>query len=123
MESKMETAGWKTDLEVFSKRNYLRPTRLEVLGPDRSLEFDFWLEDGLLLAGIDLETDEELGPSVEIMLQAPMANSQNHMTHTVTRVKRIALDTAAERDLGLEIENAEGVVTIVRFESEADKSG
>jgi hypothetical protein len=40
------------------------------------------------------------------------------MTHTVTEVKRVELDTADGRDEALEIEDKEGTVTIMRFESE-----
>jgi hypothetical protein len=118
MRNNIETSCWQADLAAFGKRNYMRPTRLEVLGPDRNIESDFWLEDGLLLAGLDLETDGERGPSVEIMLQAPAATSQNHMTHSVAGVKRIEVDTADGRDEGLELEDKEGTVTIMRFESE-----
>ena len=118
MRSNIETASWKANLAAFGKRNYLRPTRLEVLGPDRNMESDFWLEDGLLLAGIDLDTDGEHGPSVEIMLQAAKSTPANHMSHSVSGVKRIALNTDDSEDEGLEIEDAEGTVTIMHFESE-----
>jgi hypothetical protein len=116
MRNNIETSCWKADLAAFGKRNHLRPTRLEVLGPDRNMESDFWLEDGLLLAGIDLDTDGERGPSVEIMLQPPTATSRNHMTHSVAGVKRIALNTTDSKDEGLEIEDREGAVTIMHFE-------
>jgi hypothetical protein len=110
--------SWQSDLAAFGKRNNLRPTRLEVLGPGREADSDFWLEDGLLLAGIDLDTDGERGPCVEIMLQQPFASSGNHMTHTVARVKRLGLETTDGRDATLEIEDGEGSVTIMHFESE-----
>lgn len=118
MRNNIETSDWKTDLAAFGERNYMRPTRLEVLGPDRNIQSDFWLEDGLLLAGLDFEIDGESGPSVEIMLQAPAAKPQNHMTHSVAGVERIKLDTTDGWDEGLEIEDKEGTVTIMRFESE-----
>jgi hypothetical protein len=70
------------------------------------------------LAGIDLDTDGERGTSVEIMLQTPSASSKNHMTHTVAGVKRMELETAAGGDVSLEIEDGEGRVAIMRFESE-----
>jgi hypothetical protein len=90
---------------------------MEVLGPAREVESDFWLEDGLLLAGIDLDPDGERGTCVEIMLQAPSATSKNHMTHTVAGVKRLVLETTDGHDGGLEIEDEEGRVTIMHFES------
>lgn len=118
MRKNIEPLSWKSDLAAFGKRNNMRPTRLEVLGPAREVESDFWLEDGLLLAGIDLETDDESDTCVEIMLQAPSTSSQNHMTHTVAGVKRLELETTDDRDKSLEIEDGEGRVTIMHFEAE-----
>ena len=117
MRNDIENSSWKADLAAFSKRNYLRPTRLEVLSADKNIESDFWLEDGLLMAGIDLETAGEGGPSVEIMLEAEKAAPKNHMTHSVMGVKRMTLlNTANGRDEGLELEDAQGAVTIMHFE-------
>ena len=118
MRKNIETLSWKSDLAAFGKRNNLRPTRLEVLGQAREVESDFWLEDGLLLAGIDLDTDTESGTCVEIMLQAASPSSKSHMTHTVAGVKRLELETTDDRDSALEIEDGEGRVTIMHFESE-----
>ena len=118
MRKNIEPLSWQSDLAAFGKRNNLRPTRLEVLGPAREVESDFWLEDGLLLAGIDLDTDGESGTCIEIMLQSPSASSQSHMTHNVAGVKRLELETTDGRDESLEIEDGEGRVTIMHFESE-----
>jgi len=118
MRKNIEPLSWQADLAAFSKRNNMRPTRLEVLGPAGEVESDFWLEDGLRLAGIDLDTDGERGTCVEIMLQTPSASSQNHMTHNVAGVKRLELETTDDRDAALEIEDGEGRVTIMHFESE-----
>jgi hypothetical protein len=52
------------------------------------------------------------------MLQALVGATKNHMTHTVTGVKRVELDTTDGRDQGLEIEDRNGAITIMRFESE-----
>jgi hypothetical protein len=118
MRNRIEPSSWQTNLSDFGKRNNMRPTRLEVLGPAREVESDFWLEDGLLFAGIDLEINGDRGTSVEIMLQAPASATQNHLTHTVAGVKRVELETTDGRDEALEIEDREGAITIVRFESE-----
>ena len=117
MRKNIEPLSWQSDLAAFGKRNNLRPTRLEVLGPGGEFESDFWLEDGLRLAGVNLDTDGERGTYVEIMLQAPAATS-NHMTHTVAGVKRVELETTDGRDAALEIEDGEGRRTIMHFESE-----
>ena len=118
MRKNIEPLSWESDLAAFGKRNILRPTRVEVLGPARQIDSDFWLEDGLLLAGVDLDTDGERSTCIEIMLQAPSASRQNHMTHTVAGVKRLELEITDGRDKSLEIEDGEGRVTIIHFESE-----
>jgi alpha-L-fucosidase len=122
MRKNIEPLSWQSDLAAFGKRNNMRPTRLEVLGPTGEVETDFWLEDGLLLAGIDLDPDGERGTCVEIMLQAPSASSKHHLTHTVTGVQRLVLETTDGHDGGLEIEDGEGKVTIMHFESERPAS-
>ena len=121
MRKEIEPSAWQTNLSDFGKRNNMRQTRLEVLGPDREVGSDFWLEDGLLLAGITLEMDRDRGPTVEIMLRAPAAATHGHMTHTVGGVKRLAIDRANGPDEALELEDQEGAVTIMRFESESDR--
>ena len=122
MRTNIETSSWKANLAAFGARNHLRPTRLEVLGPDRNIESDFWLEDGLLLAGLDLDVDGERGPFLEIMLQVSKTKPGNHMTHSVAGVKRIALNTDNSQDEGLEIEDSEGTLTIMHFESEVNQN-
>src|SRR6185369_8202293 len=117
MRNKIEPNRWKTNLTAFGERNNMRPTSLEALGPSREIDSDYWLEDGLLLAGIDLDMDGDSSPSVEIMLRAPVGTTKNHMTHTVTGVKRVELETN-DGDEGLEIEDGEGAVTIMRFETQ-----
>ncbi|HSB27681.1 MAG TPA: hypothetical protein VLE19_07495 [Pyrinomonadaceae bacterium] len=109
--------SWKTDLDGFGKRNKLRPTRIEVLDRADGVESDFWLEDGLLLSGIDIEEDRTRGLSVDIMLQTTAAGDRNHLTHRVAGVTRLNLAKPAEHGERLEIEDAAGTVTIVRFES------
>jgi hypothetical protein len=46
MRNKIEPIRWQTNLTAFGERNNMRPTRLEVLGPNREMDSDFWLEDG-----------------------------------------------------------------------------
>ena len=122
MRKNIEPLSWQSDLAGFGKRNNMRPTRLEVLGQAGEVESDFWLEDGLLLAGIDLDSDGDRGTCVEIMLQAPSTSRKNHMTHTVPGLKRLVLETTDGRDAALEIEDGEGRVTIMHFESETPAS-
>ena len=108
----IEPSSLTTDLKAFGARNNLRPTRLEVLGPSKDIESDFWLEDGLLLSGIDLDPDGMYGPYIEIMLQS---QAQHHMTHAIANVKRVEVETNQGIDESLEIEDAAGTVTIMHF--------
>jgi len=110
----IEPSALKADLIAFGARNNLRPTRLEVLGPTKEVESDFWLEDGLLLSGIDLDVDGKSGPYIEIMLES---QAKNHMTHSIAAVKRVELETNQGIDESLEIEDALGTLTIMRFEA------
>ena len=114
MRHSIELSALGTDLIAFGVRNHLRPTRLEVLGPTKDVESDFWLEDGLLLSGIDSELDGQCGPYIEIMLQS---QAKEHMTHTIAAVKRVEFETDQGIDESLEIEDAGGALTIMRFES------
>lgn len=77
---------------------------------------DYWLEDGLPLTGIDVDShDEHQGPTVEIMLGS---DEKGHMTHVVkdARFVRIVLSASGETD-GLDIEDSEGKTTVLRFET------
>jgi len=121
MRKTIEPSDWQRTLTDFGERNKMRSTRLEVFGAAREVESDFWLEDGLLLAGITLEMDRGRGATVEIMLQAPAPATYGHMTHTIAGMKRLAIDKANGPDEALELEDKDGVVTIVRFESEGVK--
>jgi hypothetical protein len=117
MRNRIESSTWQTNLSRFGERNNMRPTRLEILGPDRELASDYWIEDGLLLTGIVLDVYGDRSPNIEIMLQAPAGTNKSHMTHTVAGVKRVELETSDGRDEVLEIEDREGAITIMRFES------
>lgn len=90
-------------LKFYSEENYGRPTRLGIF--DKGT--DHWIEDGLPLGGIDFDKH---GDSIEIMLG-------DLMTHTVKNVKefKIKFSLNAAND-GLDIIDAEGKTTILRFE-------
>src|SRR5688572_6734250 len=120
MRKTIDPSDWQPSLTDFGERNKMRATRLEVFGVPREVESDFWLEDGLLLAGITLEMDRDRGATVEIMLQAPAAATHGHMSHTIAGIKRLAIDGGNGRDQGLELEDKEGAVTVMRFESQSD---
>jgi hypothetical protein len=63
--------SWARFLKLFAEQNVGRKTRIAVFqGPPDSLT-DYWLEDRLPLAGIDIDPDDERGPDIQIMLQKP----------------------------------------------------
>ena len=116
MQNAIVPETWKTSLSEFGKRNHLRPTRIEVLDPSADLNLDFWIEDGMLLTGIDMEADRNRGLSVDIMLQATPEACRNHLTHRIAEVMRLELESRGVGNEVLEVQDSRGMITIVRFE-------
>ena len=111
-------ARWRAHLEEFSRQNRARPTRLGELKRGDALR-ERWLEDGLPLEGVGFEPGGQGGPRVEIMLGRE-GEPESGMTHAVARVSRIKLQLTADgAGDGLDIEDAEGLTTILRFETPA----
>ena len=109
--------NWSKYLRVFSEQNRNRPTRLGVFEGHPGSMSDLWLEDGLPL----LSVDAVVGSSevdIEIMLDAAPQSGAAHMSHRVhqARTLRIVLGETGESD-GLEVEDATGATTILRFET------
>lgn len=124
MSEEIKRSEWGPFFKEFNGRNQARPTRLEVMDGKAgeradsrlSVETDYWVEDGLPLAGVSLEPEGEDAPRIEIMLGGEAARPTGHMTHTVTGARRVCrtLDEGG-RDCGLEVEDKEGAVTILHF--------
>ena len=111
----VERDQWKTFLDEFSKRNQLRATRLEVIGPEIGAQEE---EQLLPLSGVSFETKGNAAGSVEIILGGETANEERHLTHTITNVEKIApLIGITGLEDGLGIEDTEGNKTILRFEA------
>jgi hypothetical protein len=110
----VDRTQWKTFLEEFSKRNQLRPARLEVVG-DIGAQIE---EEHLPFVGIGFETKGTAAGSVEIALGGESAADERQLTHLVSNVERIAplIGTNGLED-GLGIEDQNGVKTILRFET------
>jgi hypothetical protein len=117
--NKTETQhNWADFLKLFSRQNKLRPTRIGVFEGAPDALTDYWVEDGLPLEGIDVDTSGSDAPSVEIMLGSMEKPGLPGLTHTIakTRYIRIILSADGESD-GLDIENDEGSTTTLRFEN------
>jgi hypothetical protein len=114
MQGEIERNQWKTFLDEFSKRNQMRPTRLEIIGAEIGAQEE---ERLLPLAGISFETKGAASGSVEIILGGETDADPRRLTHTVTGVKRIMplIGTNTLED-GLGIEDEDGVKTLLRFE-------
>jgi hypothetical protein len=108
-------ARWETYLREFNRQNGARLTRLGVIESDGGVE-DLWVEDGLPLAGIDLDRKGDDETSVEIMLGRGGA-AERSATHTVACARKVIIRLDANgRDEGLDIEDAAGATTVLRFE-------
>ena len=106
----MKQRNWSTFLKLFSEQNRARPTRLGVLKSEFGATTDYWIEDGLPLAGIDVDAHGEM-PTVEIMLG-------DDFTHTIKDARNIKLNFSFDGNGdGLDITDADGKTTILRFEN------
>lgn len=102
---------WKKFLQFFSEQNAGRPTRLGVFERSSDVVNDYWLENGLPLVGIDIDTKKEL-PSVEITVGS--------FTHEVKdAVKLLFHFSLAGDEDGADISCANGQTTVLRFENKA----
>jgi hypothetical protein len=97
--------AWTRYLRFYGEQNQGRRTRLGVFDDGN----DFWIEDGLPLTGIDFDTGDG-GLTTQLMLG-------ESLTHTIpkTRTVRITFSLSEMND-GLDITDAEGKTTILRFE-------
>lgn len=119
MKAVTKKTNWTEFFKLFSEQNHLRPTRLGVFEGQPGQMRDYWLEDGLPLAGIDVDTRAEDAPTIEIMLGEGKTADARSMTHVVRRARtaKIILSPDGDDD-GLEITDAEGRTTFMRFENQ-----
>jgi hypothetical protein len=118
--NKTETQhNWSAFLKLFSRQNQNRPTRIGVFEGEPGAMTDYWVEDGLPLTGIDVDTGGSDAPSVEIMLGNMEKPDSPALTHTIAKARfiKIVLSAGGESD-GLDIENEDGRTTILRFENQ-----
>lgn len=101
---------WPKYLRFFSEQNAGRPTRLGVFERNGDTVNDYWLENGLLLAGIDVDTKRRR-PSVQIMV--------GELNHVVNDAVKLVFHFSLSGDEdGLGISTAEGQTTVLRFETQ-----
>ena len=116
MESTKTQHNWKPFIDLFSNTYRRRPTRIAVFEGFEDDLTDYWLEDGMPLNALDVDERYGKGISVEIML-GDEHSAKGHLTHVVedARFFKIALSASGDAD-GLEIGDATGKTTVLRFE-------
>jgi hypothetical protein len=121
MQGEIERNQWKTFLDEFSKRNQLRPTRLEVIGEEIGAQEE---ERHLPFVGISFEAKGAASGSVEIILGGESAADPRHVTHTILNVERIVPIVGIKGlEDGLGIEDTGGVKTLLSFETLLELEG
>jgi len=116
MKAATKQDNWAPFLALFDEQNRQRPTRIGVFeGPPGAMA-DFWLENGLPLAGLDIDARDGTGLNIQIML-GDSRLGPNHMTHVVkgARSLKVLLSSSDNGD-GLEIEGSDGMTTVLHFE-------
>ena len=116
MKETIDRSVWINYFNEFTRRNQSRPTRLEVFSELGAQE----ARRGLAFAGIKLDTDSGLLPSIEIMLGGDDAMEPRHLTHVIANVQEITPKRGLDgRDEVLEIISAHGETSLLRFEPRA----
>lgn len=114
MQGEIERNRWKNFLDEFSKRNQMRPARLEVIGADIGAQEE---EKSLPFVGVSFEPKGSAAGGVEIILGAETKADPGHVTHTVPNVRRIVpLVGIKGVEDGLGVEDGDGGKTLLRFE-------
>lgn len=115
MKGEIARDQWKTFLDEFSKRNQLRPTRIEVIGQEIGAQEE---EELLPFLGVSFERKGTAAGSVEIILGGETAREPRELTHMVLNVDRIVPITGiSSLEDGLGIEDKDGVKTLLIFET------
>jgi hypothetical protein len=114
IKGEIERGQWKTFLDEFSKRNQLRPSRVEILGEIGAQE----QEELLPFEGISFEPKGSAAGSVEIILGGETAAEPRHISHLILHAEHILpLIGIGGVEGGLEVEDGEGTKTILQFET------
>lgn len=110
---------WLGFIDVFNKANIGRPTRVGVFANETDSVVDYWLEDGLPLQGVDIDPDHDGSETVQIVLGGNGHAASRNFTHVVKDplFLKFTLSVTGQSE-GLEISDAEGNTTILRFEEE-----
>jgi len=101
---------WDKFLKFYSEQYKGRRTRLGVFEQSQGVTNDFWIEDGLPILGIDLDSSGDR-PTVEVLL--------NGYSHSVADAQGLNVHFSLDGDEdGLDIIHGNGTSTILRFEKD-----
>jgi hypothetical protein len=104
----IDKTNWAEFLKSYTARNKGRPTRLGVFEETDDIMNDYWIEDGLPLVAIDAYPDNG-NTNVEILF--------DKYTHAIDGAAKLVSIGGEGKDLGLDISDAEGKTTVLRFEN------
>ena len=104
---------WKEFLRNFSTAHRGKRTRLGVFDIRDGVVNDLWIEDGVPLVGIDVDTKDG---------RRTIGIAFEHFRHSIENVSAISRVSDEEAGGGLDIEDDEGKTTALRFEDYAVES-
>jgi hypothetical protein len=108
MNAVIDRTEWPAFLKSYGSRNAGRPTRLGVFETSDGVTDDYWLEDGLPLVGLDI-APKAGKTEVEIFLES--------FTHLIADATKLVSVEDEEKELGIDISDADGKTTVMRFEN------
>ena len=103
---------WPKFLKEYGDLNHGRPTRLGVFQLDGEVVSDYWVEDGLPLIALDTYSNHGQ-MRIDFLFE--------NYTHSVDRAKTIVLLSEGETAQGLDVSDADGTTTQLRFEDWLEK--
>src|SRR5205814_9612983 len=112
MKDYIDRSVWINYFNEFTRRNQMRPTRLEVFGELGAQEE----ERGLSFAGISLERGNG-APSIAIMFGPRNGDTPPYLTHVIENVQEITPKRGLDGgDESLQIISAQRETSLLRFE-------
>jgi len=102
---------WSRFLTFFNEQNTGRPTRLGIFSSQDGVVNDYWIEDGLPLGGVDLDSNNDVRT-----LQIKVGS----LIHEVAMPLKLQfyMSFSGEED-GIDVLGGDGRTTILRFETDS----
>lgn len=108
MNETIDKTNWTDFFREYSARNKGRPTRLGIFETRDGVANDFWIEDGLPLVALDVYTKNGK-TRVDILFE--------NYTHPIDDAANLVHIGGDEGGHGLDIQDADGKTTLLRFEN------